>query len=140
MNKKVKFLSSTLSALLLTSGIALTNVQAQSNNNATVPNSLITTDSTSIQASTNGYNCTASVNGLHQISVRIAADDYEYHNYKIVVDFYSATSGLLHETTITKQHALEYSATVAYSAETWSTAKVLFYADNKLITRINVNY
>ncbi|APM40190.1 hypothetical protein [Clostridium kluyveri] len=29
MNKKVKFLSSTLSALLLTSGIALTNVQAQ---------------------------------------------------------------------------------------------------------------
>ncbi|UZQ49564.1 hypothetical protein [Clostridium kluyveri] len=138
MNKKVKFLSSTLSALLLTSGIALTNVHAQSTNNATAPNSLITTDSNyTINGSNKGYNYDVYTDVYDNIHVSISPDDYESHTYKVNVRFYDKNNKQVSQITDSK-FSLTYTHVFNYGGN-WVKASVWIYADGDYIDTVDVN-
>lgn len=141
MNKKIKFLSSTLSALLITSCMALTNVHAQSALTGDVASP--TKTSSTISGSNKGYNYSISEDVYHNITVNMSPTDYENHHYKVDVHFYDKNKGIIDSLSVAK-YGLTYTQVFA-SQKTWVTAEVWTYVTNSggtynLISDTVVNY
>lgn len=128
MNKKIKFLSTSLSAFLLTSGMALTNVHAQSLNTNNTSKATVTYTANS---SNKGYNYDVSKDVYDNIHVTIAPEDYQYHTYTVNVAFLDSNKGIMSRIN-EDDRALKYTHVFA-SQDDWKTAEVWIYADGDLI-------
>ncbi|QDY32651.1 hypothetical protein [Clostridium sporogenes] len=132
MNKKIKFLATTLCGVILSSGLAFTNVQAAS----TMPNNKqsLTTLSRSINKS--DFKCITENRDYGKVHTEINSYDGDTHRFKIVIMFYNGNTEVSMDS-VNKTTTGRYGVTFGTYAD-WTRAEVHYYVDGQPVETQNV--
>ncbi|APU60252.1 hypothetical protein [Clostridium botulinum] len=132
MNKKIKFLTTTLCGVILSSGLAFTNVKAAS----TMPNNTQSLTTLSRRINKSDFKCNTYQDGYNQVHTEINSYDGDTHYFKTLVIFYDGNTevDMLSSDKTTKGR---YGAGFG-TYNDWTRAEVHYYVDSEPVAIQNV--